>query len=215
VAALLAVAVSAAFTQAGAGSSGTAEVLWSPPDINLPDELPDHTVSKEMLGSFHVADMPIVLEKTELADVQKHFGGEIGERGDASEALAWLCFHGSDQGGRWILWLTSGEMGGLTWVDGLQWKRLSSGETPDARCPLLPDRRGGVELPLPIHLGSTEREVRQILGTPTLVRGNLLVFSYEHTSIVRGETVTASNDLVLVLHNHAVLEIEASKITSD
>ncbi len=51
--------------------------------------------------------MQVNLEETPLKEVQKGLGGTIGSRGDASEALRWLCFHGSDAKGRWALWLES------------------------------------------------------------------------------------------------------------
>lgn len=54
--------------------------------------------------------MIVVLEKTDVKEVQKRFGGTLGQEGDAEDSLEWLCFRGGDVTGGWVLWLKSGEL---------------------------------------------------------------------------------------------------------
>jgi hypothetical protein len=121
----LLLATAAAFAQSD-------RIIWQPPTLHLPDTLPHATVPKEIITSLRVARMQVILEETPLKDVQKTLGGTIASRGDASEALQWLCFHGSDSKGRWALWLESSEMGGGH-VDGFAWQRIAEKATLDRR----------------------------------------------------------------------------------
>jgi hypothetical protein len=186
-------------------------IIWQPPILDLPDTLPHATVSKEMITKLRVAKMQVILEETPLNDVQKNLGGTIGSRGDASEALQWLCFHGLDAKGRWALWLESSEMGGGN-VDGFAWQRIDEKATLDRRC-----RAHAVEIGLPIQvaIGSTESEVRRNLGTPTAKHRNTLVFYHEHQETIRNEPFTASNTVYVGLRRGVVWSVQVWKTTSN
>jgi hypothetical protein len=149
--ALLLATISPAFVQ-------SSRTIWQPPTLDLPNTLPQATVSKEMITKLRVEKMQIILEETPLNDVQKNLGGTIGSRGDASEALLWLCFHGSDANGPWALWVESTEMGGGN-VDGFAWQRIPKEATLDHRCRT---QDVAVELPIRLALGLTEPEVRRL-----------------------------------------------------
>jgi len=176
--------------------------------------MPRPTVSKEMIGALRVANMPIVLEETKLEDAQKRFHGAFGDSGDAGDALGWLCLHGSNKDGPWILWLTSSEIDGPG-IGGFQWRRRSLHETPDRRCSKLPEGKGGIELPIPLHLGMTEADVQKVLGRPTVTRGKTLFFCHEHKRVIRKENYTVSNGVAIVLRDGVVLAIEVAKTTSN
>jgi len=164
-----------------------------------------------MITTLRIGKVPIILEETRLKDVEKNLGGTIGSRGDASEALQWLCFHGSDADGRWALWLETSEMGGGT-VDGFALQRIPGKATVDRRC-----RTEGAQIDLHIRLrvGLTESEVRGILGAPTAKYGNTLVFHHEHEEQVRNEPFTASNTVYTVLRGGVVWAIQVWKTTSN
>ncbi len=202
IAALLAI-TSAAFAQ----SAG----IWQPPTLDLPDRLPQATVSKEMITKLRVAEMQIILEETPLNDVQKNLGGVIGSRGDANEALQWLCFHGSDAKGRWVLWLESSEMGSGN-VDGFAWQRMAEKATLDSRC-LTQDVE--IDLPVRLAIGLTESDVLGCLGTPTAKYRNTLIFDHEHQETVRNEPFTSSNTVYLELRSGVVWAVQVWKTTSN
>ncbi len=185
--------------------------IWQPPTLDLPDRLPHATVPKEMITKLRVAKMQVILEETPLRDVQKNLGGTIGVRGDASEALQWLCFHGSDARGRWALWLESSEMGDGN-VDGFAWQRIAEQASLDRRC-----RTQAIEIELPIQLaiGLTKSEVRGILGTPTTEHRNTLIFEHEHQETIRNEPFTASNTVYLQLRGGVVWSVQVWKTTSN
>jgi hypothetical protein len=200
--------------QTVSGRLGEKLVMWSPPDVGWWDNMPRATIPKEIIGSLRVANLPIVLEKTNLEDVKKRFGGTIGNRGDGGESLGWLCLYGSDKGGPWILWLTSGEIDGPT-IGGFQWRRLSTRETPDRRCSQIPDDKGGVALPIALHLGMAEAEVQAILGRPTVMRGKTFFFCHEHQTVIRKEAFTVSNDVAIVFRDGGASAIEVAQTTGN
>lgn len=144
--------------------------------------------------------------------MQKRLGGSIGSEGDASEAVAWLCLIGSDAVGPWILWLESFEIDGPT-IGGFQWRRLASNEKPDRRCSALRKGDDKVKLPLALHLGMTETELRATLGRPTMTRGKTLIFCHDHQETINKEIFDSSNTLAVVLRGGAVWEIVVIKST--
>jgi hypothetical protein len=106
--------VCALFSSSSAQSRDKVEIraLWEPPaTIEFPGTVKAN-ISKEMINSLRVADKSIVLDETELTDVQRDVGGTIGSRGDAGDSLHWLCSSGRTVGDKWVLWLMSGEMNG-------------------------------------------------------------------------------------------------------
>lgn len=206
--------VSICFAQTVGIRPGAKTVVWSPPPVYL-GVSPRSTVPKEMVGTLQVAKTPIILEKTKLEDIRRQFGGTIGYRGDAAAAEAWLCLHGSETDGDWILWLTSGEMHGLTNIGGFYWRRIGSNEVPDRRCSSLTHEEGEVILPIPLTLGMTGEEVRQLLGQPSAVWGDRLLYDHEHQRVIRKEPWTVYNEVIVTIRKNAVWAIEVSKLTSD
>jgi hypothetical protein len=213
IAVVLMAAACACPAQKASSSAGGKKVIWEPPRIDWPDSLPTSTVPKEMIGSLRVANFPIVLEETKLEDAQRRFGGMIGSCGDAGDAEAWLCLHGRDANGPWIFWLTSGEIDGPA-IGGFEWRRLAPNELPDHRCPLLRKGDGGIALPLQLHPGMTEVEMRRILGRPTIARGRTLIFFHEHQETIQNLPYTSENTITIVLRGGLVLAIQVSKTTS-
>ena len=196
-------------------TQGNRAILWSPPDFGWPEDLQQATVPKEMIRSFKVGDLPIILEETKLEDVRRLFGGTIGSQGDASEAVAWLCLHGSDASGKWMLWLTSGELEGSIYIDGIQWRRLSSNERPDRRCASLPVNKAGIALPIALHPGMKRQEVMQVLGRPTEAHGGMLIYFHEHQETIHNEPYSVDNTIGFSLRGDAVREIDVNRVTAD
>jgi hypothetical protein len=189
-------------------------VIWSPPRIHWPEVEFPSTVQKEMIGKLRIANFQVVLEETELEAARKQFGGTIGYRGDGGDSEAWLCLHGSDAGGPWIFWLTSGELDGPA-IMGFQWRRLPANEIPDRRCALIPLDKGGIQLPLLLNPGMTESEMEKILGKPSFVSGKTLIYCHEHREMIHNLPYLSDNLIAVVLRDSIVLAIEVSKSTSD
>jgi hypothetical protein len=187
--------------------------IWEPPSIIEFPHSAKSTVPKEMIKGLRVSGLKIVLEDTELAVVQSHIGGTIGHRGDAGDSLSWLCLHGIDPQGDWVLWLMSGEIDAGT-VGGFRWQRVESKAKLDARCKALPEGRDGVELPVVLRLGITEDGVRHIFGQPSTRLGNAALYSHEHEGTIRNEPFTAMNTLAVLLRGGVVWAIEVWKSTT-
>lgn len=201
-----------AFTQtSNTPPSSRARVAWQPPTWDFANELPAATVPKEMVGALRVSNFPIEFEETKMDDVRTRLGGTIGHKGDAGEYLEWLCFHGTDSGGRWVLWLESGEIdGGM--VGSFQWQHLAKDADLDQRCRML--QHAAIELPIALRLGIAEKEVLKTLGAPTVRRGNRLIYVHEHEETIRGEPFTSYNIVAVLLRSGKVLAIEVSKTVS-
>jgi hypothetical protein len=137
------------------------------------------TVPKEMVSTFRVSGYDITFEKTNMKDVEQRLGGVIGEKGDASDASEWLCFHGADAMGRWVLWLENGEIDGGS-VGSFQWQRLSNRDVLDTRCHTLRKAGSVIRLPLSLQLGAKSSEVLKSLGPPTLKTDERLIYLHEH-----------------------------------
>ncbi len=202
---LLIAATTVVFAQDGA-------VVWQPPKLEgIPDNLPQATVSKEMITKLRVDKVQVILEETPLKDIQKKLGGIIGSSGHAGDFVEWICFHDSEAKGRRVLWLESNEMGGHL-VDGFALQRVAEKATLDRRC-----RAGAseIELPAGITLGLTESEVLRRLGPPTAKYGNILYFEHEHQETIRAEPYTSSYSVYVEIRSGVVGMIQAWKTTSN
>ena len=189
----------------------SAQTVWQPPhQLSIPGNYKP-TIHRELITSLRIADLTVVLEETKLADVQSRLGGTIGQRGDTSEALEWLCFHGRDNGGSWILWLEAGEIHGR-FVGAFQLRRIEASAQVDNRCPLL-DSTPGIQLASGIRLGLPRAQTIEILGRPTKSDGDTVLYRYEHQQTTRRERVTASYRL-MIRFRHAVLDaVDVWKMT--
>ncbi|SRR5579864_6543022 len=192
---------------------GAVATIWSPqPLLKFDNVLPEATVRKQMVTSLRVSDVTVTLEHTELQGMQTRFGGEVGSEGDAATSLGWLCLHGSDAAGPWVLWLESGEMDGPN-IGAFQWRRVASTAEFDERCQGLPDGKSKVELPISLRLGIPEAEVVRMLGRPSSRKDGTLPYEHEHKESIRGESYTSLNVVIVVIRNGVVWAIEAHQTT--
>jgi hypothetical protein len=67
-------AVCASPAQTVGSRAGEKTVIWSPPNVGWWDDMPRPTVPKIMIDALSVANLPIVLEETNLEDAQKRLG---------------------------------------------------------------------------------------------------------------------------------------------
>ena len=193
--------------------------LWGPPQLPTPHPLPKATVRKEFVTKLRVGGVEVALEEAVLAVVAKRLGATIGERGDAGEYVAWICLDGSDSGGRWALWLDSGEIDGGR-VGRFQLSRIGPDALFDRRCREMPASTAIITLPTDIRLDLSADEVVSKLGRPTARFGEVFAYLYEHsrtdtaTSNFPPETWTTDNDLYLVIHHDRVESIVVSRMTT-
>jgi hypothetical protein len=215
--ALFCLAVCPAFAQTTVRQpTDDAPTIWAPPILWRFDDnsVAKATVPKELIASLRVSGFTILLEEDDkMETLQTHLGGVIGVQGDAADSLRWLCLHGNDAAGQWVLWLESGEIDG-PYVGGFQWRRVSRSARFDERCSALPNT-SEVELPIDLGLGTSEAKVIQILGRPTSRRGNTLLYEHEHDELIRGEQFTSFNTVIVALRRGAVWAIDVIKTTTN
>ncbi|HXH50575.1 MAG TPA: hypothetical protein VNM47_14635 [Terriglobia bacterium] len=181
------------------------------PNFHLPEALPNPTVPKMMISALRVAGMPIILEQTELKDVKERLGGTIRRSGDASTADAWLCYFGGKANRRWELWISSGEIGGLRWIDGFTLQRLAGKAKPEKGCQMIPESGGGVKLPIALRLGQSEALVRKVLGKPTARYQTTLLYYHEHEESIHTQPYSVLNTVTVDFQEGAVFAIGVFK----
>jgi hypothetical protein len=193
--------------------AGKEQVVWAPPELDCANQQSLRaTVTKPIVESFHVGKVRILLEDTELSDVAKLLRAATGRRGDAGDYVEWLCFQGTDSGGRFAMWLESDEIaGGVT--DGIAVSRLTIGARVDRRCRVLHPNETVVTNPKPIGLGMKRKDVIQLLGNPSATDGNTMVFEHEHEVRIKNEPYTVNNTVSLLFHNGVVTGIQVWKRT--
>jgi hypothetical protein len=153
---------------------GAADVpSWEPPVMWTESSLPEPSVGRDFVSKLKVGSLQVVLEQTMLADVSRQFGAPVGHRGDAGEAVSWVCLLGQDQGGPWAVWLESGEIHGGA-IGAFLLKRRAPAERFDSRCVAL---AAPVAIPLPIRLDMSRTEVVGLLGQPAAKSGRTELYS--------------------------------------
>lgn len=184
-----------------------ADLIWGPPQVEWPIIRSQPTVPKEMIGNLKIAGWPIVLEETELIAAQKHFGGAIGDRGDAGDALEWLCLYRRDKESAWVLWLESSEIDGPT-IGGFRWQQIDTSSKMDERCQLLPGDRASVSLPLALRPGMREADVLAVLGPPSLRNNDMAVYEHEHNVTIGSEPYDVSNIVIVTYRGGKIWAVE-------
>jgi hypothetical protein len=123
------------------------------------------TTSHDPVVPLRMGSLEVTLEKTSLKEVQSTIGvGKIYSHGDASEALAWLCYTVSTSNPKQRLWLSSGEMHGLTIIDGVDAMEIQTNDSPSEYCPELPKRYMPLHFTNGIWLGASENSFQKSFG---------------------------------------------------
>lgn len=123
------------------------------------------TTSHDPVVPLRMGSLEVTLEKTSLKEVQSTIGaGNIYSHGDASEALAWLCYTVSTSNPKQRLWLSSGEMGGLSIINGVDAMEIQTNDSPSEGCPELPERYLPLRFTNGIWLGSSENRFQKSFG---------------------------------------------------
>jgi hypothetical protein len=212
-AALFCAAVCLSSSQTAAGPRGGGSTIWTPqPLLKFDNVLPEPTVPKPMITSLHVSGVSVSLEHTELETMHARFGGKIGSKGDAADSLGWLCLHGNDATGAWVLWLESGEMDGPN-IGAFHWRRVAANAEFDQRCQALPDSSSSVDLPINLGLGTPEADVVRLLGRPTSRKDGTLLYEHEHEESLPGAPYRSLNLVIVVVRKGVVCAIEVHQTT--
>lgn len=178
-------------------------LIWEPPIFELPSQFPKPTKPKPIITGLKVAGISIQLEDTHLDAASKSLRAQEGSRGDAGEALGWICLYGRDHKGTWGLWLMSGEIDGPA-IGSFQWQMFPSDTKFDSRCRFLGNSENTVDLAVDFRLGMTESQVEAVIGTPTSKFRNVRIYSHEHSLRLNSESYSADNDVFIRYESGAV-----------
>jgi hypothetical protein len=184
------------------------DTVWIPPNLPGPEELPNPTIPQPMITSFRIDGFPISMQQTDLDAAARHFMAVAGHRGDAADAISWLCFHGTSESGPWALWLTSDEVDGPA-IGGFQWQRLNAGEKIDSRCKQL-----GGSSPLrssfSIRLGMSESRIEHVMGPPTKRYRRTSLYFHHHDLTIHGQPYSADNMVYFTYRNGRLWSVAVS-----
>lgn len=157
-------------------ANGQANPLWEPPRIGVQSIVEQPTGALDLVSKITIGPFQVALEDTPLEEVGTHFSASIGHVGDAGESLAWVCLHGQDRIGQWVLWIESGEIHGPMCGGFLLMRRTANSQL-DSRCKPVAD--GRISMPILVRLGMSRAQVVAALGPPTSQSGSHL-FYYHH-----------------------------------
>jgi hypothetical protein len=158
--------------QPGELFEGTA--LWEPPYVDFGNTPADATMISERIPAVVVGSFLILLDQTPMLDVAKRFDLEMGQTGDASESLRWICLTGADADGRWGLWIDSGEINGDS-VGGFRMIRIDAARKVDMRCRIT---SMAITNPAGLRLGMTPAQLQQTLSAPSAVMGETSLYVF-------------------------------------
>lgn len=195
------------FGQASNGQEEATPIPWQPYKMQFPSVAPPPTIPKEMVSRLKVANWPITLETTSLADAQRRFGGSLGHSGDAGDFLQWLCLYKRNADDGWVLWLTSGEIDGGS-IGGLVWLHMGANQKVDSRCTELSAEQATVTLPIPLKLNMTRDTVEQLLGKPSGSFHETFTYLHEHKGTIKRTPYTWENSIEIVYRRGLVQAIQ-------
>lgn len=186
------------------GESFLSPPTWPVPDIK-PTGTPIQPVTGVALDSFHVT-----FEKTTFNDVLGALGrAPIRHQGDAGEFLMWVCY--TLPGAHARIWLTSSELGGEKYIDGMVAKRLKSAGAASSVCPVANRQITVVSIDNGIWLGKDVEKIKTMLGRANRAPASVIYYTYEG----KDGGLDVDSILALKVHKNKVTALYASHTTTN
>ncbi|MGN6210394.1 hypothetical protein [Asticcacaulis sp.] len=171
------------------------------------------TVRNEMgpLGA-HFGVMPIAFGQTKLTDVARTVGsGSVHHQGDGGESFSYLCYTLNSSGKSVRLWLTSTELGGGEYVEGLSVLTLAGSPSYGTEtCPVLDLYSWRVTLDNGLSVGMRKDDVIQMFGMPSKQSGHMIAYRYQTTRIKNAITYDVDGDVYIYSEGGIVRGFSAS-----
>ncbi|MFT4074906.1 MAG: hypothetical protein QM647_05175 [Asticcacaulis sp.] len=162
-------------------------------------EIGSISTSRDELGPVgaRMGVISILLGDTKLTDVSRAIGsGSVMQQGDAGDALRYLCYTLKGNGTSERLWLTSSELGGGEYINGLTLIAIKA--TPDTdRCPSIDRSTWVVTLDNGMTIGMDQDSLIQKLGEPSKRAGNFMAYRYYTVRVQKGVKYDADGRLNL------------------
>jgi hypothetical protein len=164
------------------------------------------------ITGVRLGELPITFGRTMISDVLARIGaGERGDRGDAGEFEAWICYTAPHH---YRLWLVSNIAGGGEFITGAR-AIMDAAAAPDEKCPTLPGRYGPVRFdPDVASLGDTTAQIEHRLGAAPAF-GDWHVYTHEVAYRRDSLDKTDMNKVALRIIDGRVVGLEISKSTID
>lgn len=150
------------------------------PPINRPDTMPEPTLKQRPVSGLKMGSMNITLEETTLSQIMNAMGaGSIAIQEHAGDMNYFLCYTLLKKSSAQRIWLVShGEMVGrnhaLTEIQAIAGSDLHSSK----ECPSPRHKIAGVHLDHGLWLNSTQQNVKESFGAPSLQNGDWWYYSY-------------------------------------
>ena len=201
----LAVAMIAlAFVGAVHGQNSQSPPTWPASDIK-PNGTHIQPVTGLTLDAFHVT-----FEETTFNDVLRALGtAPIRHQGDAGEFLMWVCY--TLPGVHARVWLTSSELGGQKYINGMVAKPLESTDTETSLCPATTPPIAAASIDRGVWLGDAVEKVKRILGSADKTAASVVGYSYKG----RAREFDVDSFLTLTIQKNKVTELYASHTTTN
>lgn len=149
--------------------------LAGPPQIKV--ELPPEftkAAKNPAAGDIRLGAKVIPLEKMKIQDLANQLKNPVGERGDASSSLHWVCLTAGEQ----RFWFTSDEMGGGK-INGVAATKVVAGEKVDPSCRNAGAANATLKLPNGVAVGMDEAALRATMGKASYDRSGVVGWYFE------------------------------------
>ena len=188
-----------------AGSAMAAE----PPPISTLDSITGASAPVQPATALSLGSLQVTLEKSTFSDIAEIAPAPPGQHGDAAGFEMWVCF--TITGTRQRLWLTSDEIGGHKYINGVVAELIRNGIRATSDCPALPKTYLPAHLDFGVWLGTSINELEKHLGAPTWTQDGALYFAY----IGKDSEYDVTNTLIVRLDKGKVVALRALHITTN
>jgi hypothetical protein len=156
------------------------------------------------------------IEVTSLRQVLASIGaGKVMHKGDASESVHWLCYSFEMPGAHARIWLSSGELNGGRYIDGIQMVMTETSQEGGASCPEISLGGKSPVFDNGLSLGASEEKLRQVLGRPSKEWGNWRSYASDTQAVKDGETWFTNSIFAVRIEGGLVSEVFVTQSTSN
>jgi hypothetical protein len=189
--------------------AAAASAAVAPPTVPSLASLKEIRIGVQPATGVSLGAVNLTFESSTFGDASELGPAPVGHKGDASESVMWVCYTLPQEMQR--LWLTSSELGGRTYIDGLVAEVIPGGTPTPDDCPELPKRFRHIHMDHGVWLGTPIGALKRQFGQPTNIHNGTLEFTYSGKS---GEYDVESTLIVRLIGNR-VVALHASHSTTN
>ena len=181
----------------------------APPTMSTLDSITGARAPVQPATTLSLGPLHVDFERSTFSDIAIIGPAPLGQHGDAAGFERWVCFTVTTQKQR--IWLTSNELGGHEYINGVVAQLIPNGMPATADCPELPQKYIPAHLDFDFWLGTSIDKLKHRFGAPTQSEDGSLYFAY----IGKDREYDVTNTLAVRLDKGRVVALRAIHITTN